>query len=120
MAEAIARHTAADVIEASSAGLMAMGFIAKPTMDVLTERHYPTDGLKSKGLTREALASADLVINMSGRAVDAVVPGEVPVEDWDVGDPYGADPAIYRRICEEIEERVKELAERLRKGGGGS
>jgi protein-tyrosine-phosphatase len=37
------------------------------------------------------------------------------VEDWDVEDPYGEDLATYRRICEDIEGRVEELAERLRR-----
>jgi protein-tyrosine-phosphatase len=37
------------------------------------------------------------------------------VEDWDVEDPYGEDLATYRRICEDIEARVEELAERLRR-----
>jgi protein-tyrosine-phosphatase len=36
------------------------------------------------------------------------------VEDWDVGDPYGLDLAVYRAICDQIEARIEELARRLR------
>jgi protein-tyrosine-phosphatase len=36
------------------------------------------------------------------------------VEDWDVGDPFGSDLAVYRRIRDEIERRVGDLIERLR------
>ncbi|MGH9792309.1 MAG: hypothetical protein ACRD5W_13960, partial [Candidatus Acidiferrales bacterium] len=37
------------------------------------------------------------------------------VMDWDVDDPYGEDMATYRRICEQIEEQIVELAEELRR-----
>jgi len=39
-----------DLIEASSAGLMALGTIASPTTAVLTERKVPASGLASKPL----------------------------------------------------------------------
>jgi protein-tyrosine-phosphatase len=114
MAEAIARHTAADVIEASSAGLMALGFVARHTVSVLEEFGYPAEGLRSKMFTRDAVDGADLVINMSGRRVAHLANGSARVEDWDVGDPFGEDPEVYRKICKEIEGRVEGLAARLR------
>ena len=118
MAEAIARHTAADVIEASSAGLIALGFVARPTIRVLADFGYSADGLHSKMLTPDAVQDADLVVNMSGRSVMQLAEGKAEVEDWEVGDPFGEDPEVYRRICEEIERRVKELAERFRSNNG--
>ena len=114
MAEAIARRDAADVMEPSSAGLAPLGFVAGPTMDVLRERGYAVEELRSKGMRREMFEEADLVINMSGRPREGVFTGYGKVQDWDVEDPYGADLEIYRRICEDIEERVRELAERMR------
>ncbi len=117
MAEAIARRDAADAIEASSAGLAALGFVAEPTIEVLRERGYAVEELRSKGLRREMFEEADLVINMSGRPREGVFTGYGKVQDWDVEDPYGADPEIYRRICEDIEARIGELAERIRKQG---
>src|SRR5579863_1106140 len=68
MAEAIATHTASDVIEASSAGLVPFGMIPSTTLDVLRERGIPFDGLSSKPLLSEDLSAADLVINMTGRS----------------------------------------------------
>ena len=35
-------------------------------------------------------------------------------EDWDVEDPYGEDMETYRRICDDIEARVADLAARIR------
>lgn len=115
MAEAIARHTAADVIEASSAGLVPFGQIPRTTTEVLGERGISADGQSSKGLRPEDLTAADLVINMTGRSGGSIFKGGLPrSEDWDVGDPFGSDLAVYREICDQIETRVEALARRLR------
>jgi len=114
MAEAIALRDAADVIEATSAGLAPLGFVAETTKRTLKENGYAGDELKSKPIMREAWDVADLVINMSGRPKGRVFPDFGKVEDWDVEDPYGEDAEVYQRIFEEIRSRVSALAERLR------
>jgi len=53
MAEAIARHLAADVIEASSAGLTAFANIPTPTVAVLAERGFSAKGQSSTPLSLE-------------------------------------------------------------------
>jgi arsenate reductase len=114
MAEAIARHRYPDLIEASSAGLMALGTIASSTTAVLTERKVPAAGLASKPLTEQSRRAADLIINMSGRPGGWMSHDGGPrVEDWEVGDPYGSDLGVYRKICDDIERRLKDLALRL-------
>src|SRR5580700_6398118 len=115
MAEAIARHRAADVIDASSAGLVPFGEIPGTTLSVLRERGIPIDGQSSKPLRSEDMSAADIVINMTGRSGATIFTAPVtPVEDWDVGDPYGYDLAVYRQIRDQIEARVEDLARRLR------
>jgi arsenate reductase (thioredoxin) len=115
MAEAIARHSALDVIEASSAGLVPFGEIPVTTRIVLDEHGISTDGQTSKPLREEDLSAADLVINMTGQSGSAVFSEPAPrFEDWDVGDPYGQNLEIYRAIRDEIETRVEDLARRLR------
>ena len=114
MAEAIARHHAADIIEPSSAGLYPLGRVAELTEQTLLANGYPVKDISSKPLTREALEDADLVINLAGVPLDRFF-GTLPnLEVWDVEDPYGADSATYQRILEEIESRVLSLANRLR------
>ena len=114
MAEAIARHRYPDLIDASSAGLMALGVIASPTTAVLAERKVPAAGLASKPLTEQSRRAAELIINMSGRPGSWMSKDGGPrVEDWDVGDPYGSDLDVYREICDDIERRLKDLALRL-------
>lgn len=113
MAEALARHLAADVIEPSSAGLSPLGSIAAPARKVLLERGIHTDGQFSKGLREVDPDSAHLIVNMTGMPGNALFPGANLV-DWDVDDPFGEDLATYRRVCDDLEELVKKLAEDLR------
>ena len=117
MAEAMARHFAADVIEAQSAGISPLGRVAESTRRALLGRGIPADGLVSKGIASATLIAVDLIINMSGIPGASLFP-ESRVEDWEVEDPYGEDMETYARICEDIEARVLSLADRLREPSG--
>ena len=115
MGEAIAAKDAADVIESSSAGLYPMGMIPEMTQTILERNGYSANGLRSKGLREIVPGEVDLVINLSGYERAQPLEKFVQVENWEVSDPYGADEATYQRILEQIRERVKRLAQRLRK-----
>ncbi|MGH9724815.1 MAG: low molecular weight phosphatase family protein [Candidatus Acidiferrales bacterium] len=120
MAEAIARHTAAEVIAPSSAGVSPLGYVAAPTHKTLAERGFPSAGLFSKGLHDDSIFQPpDLIINMSGIPGESLFAGR-DCEDWPVEDPFGDDMETYRRICDDIEARVADLAARLRSRGSGS
>ena len=115
MAEAIAWHRASDVIEPSSAGLAPFGMIPATTLAVLQELGISAEGQSSKPLRSEDLAVADLVVNMTGSSgTEVFTEPAPPIEDWDVGDPFGSDLAVYRAIRDQIEARVEDLARRLR------
>jgi arsenate reductase (thioredoxin) len=113
MAEALARHYFPDLIEVESAGLRPLGFIDPTARATVEERGVSMDGQFSKGLHDHALGMPDLIVNMSG------VPGPTAfrghnVEDWPIADPFGEDMETHRRICDDIETRIKDLAARLR------
>ncbi len=116
MAEALARHHASDIIEPSSAGISPLGTIADQTRQVLIERGITMPGQHSKGAAEVDIASAELIVNLTGIHGPALFRESVgaPVEDWDVTDPYGDEIFVYRRVCDEIEARILELAARLR------
>src|SRR5712671_5602742 len=78
MAEAIAKHVAADVIEPSSAGLVAFGEITGLTHSVLGEHGISVEGQYSKSLRTEAMLGADLVVNMTGRSGAAIFTEPTP------------------------------------------
>jgi arsenate reductase len=114
MAEAIAKREGADVLEASSAGLYPLGEIPDETQETLSRNGYSAVGLSSKPITNKAWNEADLVINLSGRIRDIAFDDPAKVEDWDVEDPYGANPAFYQTILEHLQQRIRLLADRLR------
>jgi arsenate reductase (thioredoxin) len=114
MAEAIARYDAADVMEASSAGLYPLGYVAELTVQTLMKNGYSASGLTSDPITREKMDAADLIINMTGTTSEHVFGGRENVEDWLVEDPYGDDPETYQRVFEGIRRRVNQLALGLR------
>ena len=70
MAEAIARASAADVLEVRSAGLFPFGKVMDLTKQVLTARGVPCEGLTSKSVAETAPFRPDLIVNMSGWPVN--------------------------------------------------
>jgi protein-tyrosine-phosphatase len=119
MAEAIARYDAADVIEASSAGVSPLGFIPELTQKTLENNGYSADGLVSERVSLEACENADIIINMTGERRETAFErwgfsGHEKVEDWMVEDPYSADADTYQRVLEGIRRRVAQLAKGLR------
>lgn len=118
MAEAFARHSAADIIVAQSAGLYPLGEVPELTREVLHARGISTEGHTSKAVSTHHQAWADLIINMTGMPGEALFPAmKTKIEEWDVQDPFGHDVAIYEVTCDEIESRVGDLARRLRQTG---
>jgi len=114
MAEALAHHLAPDAIDAASAGVAPLGYIAPSTHAVLAEIGVSSAHQESKPLREADVAKASLLINMAGRPVEHLLHTRPPVEYWDVADPFGSDLASYRRTRDEIHRRVTELAKRLR------
>lgn len=114
MAEAIARRDASDVIEASSAGLTPLGYVVPMTKQTIANNGCPTDGLSSKPLLDSACQAAGIVINLSGRPRESAFRDAAKVEDWHVEDPYDGDAEMYQKTFEDIERRVRRLAEVLR------
>lgn len=121
MAESIARRDAADVMQASSAGLSPLGFVARQTSRTLEANGYPTEELRSKPISQGQWDSADVIVNMSGRSSQYAFaqfgsPGagvDPRIEDWPVADPYGSDEQFYKEVLEDIQERITGLAKRL-------
>lgn len=113
MAEALARHHASDLIDAESAGTSPLGVVSPEALAVLQEIGIRAEGHYSKSIS-DALQffAPEVVVNMSGRKLNQSF-AAAEILEWKVGDPYGSDIETYRRICEDIERRVKKLADEL-------
>jgi TonB family protein len=120
MAEAIARLDAPDAIDASSAGLMPIGFLPGPTELTLMKNGYWVEGLEPKRISPKIWEQADIVINMSGRPRESAFREYSKVEDWEMEDPFGENLETYQRVFEKIRVRVGELAQQCRRKIGAA
>lgn len=115
MAESIAWRVASDVMEVSSAGISPLGSVAEKTRETLEKHGYDSESLESKPIRREVWDAADIVINMTGTERRSAFLDSERVEDWPIPDPFGSSLSAYEGVFADIEGRVRELAEWLRK-----
>jgi arsenate reductase (thioredoxin) len=116
IAEAMARHIYPTLIEAESAGLAPLGIVARETMAALQERGIRAEGLYSKSISEvTAFFDPEIVVNISGHSVGDYFPQTKTLE-WEIKDPYGSNPEIYRGIIGDIEKLLNGLAEELQRG----
>jgi arsenate reductase len=110
MAEGFARAYGSDVLIAQSAGLAPALAVVPLTHQVMLEKNIDLGDLYPKEFELED--GIDLVINMSGHELP--LREGVAVEVWEVRDPIGESIEVFRRVRGEIEQRVRDLIERLR------
>src|ERR687896_174507 len=109
MAQALfERHGPADV-RAESAGAEPAGAVHPVVVEAMREVGIDLAGRRPKKLTLEMQLHADWAITLACGARCPYVPSVV--EDWDVADPAGRPLEEVRRIRDDIEQRVKDLAE---------
>jgi arsenate reductase (thioredoxin) len=111
MAEAFARAYGSDVLEAHSAGLAPALAVAPLTHAVMLEKNIDLGDFYPKEMSL-IQGKMDLVINMSGYELQ--LRDSAPVEEWDVADPIGEAENVFRKVRDEIEQRVLRLIETLR------
>jgi arsenate reductase len=90
--------------EARSAGSHPAAAVHREVAELLPE----LAGRTPRGLTREDVEWADLVVTMGCGDACPIVPGTAYV-DWALDDPAGKGVDEVRRIRDEIERRLDEL-----------
>ncbi|PDO10325.1 MAG: arsenate reductase (thioredoxin) [Candidatus Reconcilbacillus cellulovorans] len=118
MAEGFAKAYLGDRFDVYSAGIEAHGL--NPTaVRVMAEKGIDISGQTSDVIDPQLLAKADWVITLCGDAHDRcpAVPPHVRREHWGFDDPAKATGteeerlAVFRRVRDEIEERIRRFAE---------
>ena len=94
--------------EARSAGSQPADEIHEAVAEALEEIGVDVSGRKPKGLTREDVEWADLVVTMGCGDACPVLPGKQYV-DWNLADPAGLCLEEVRELRADIERRVAEL-----------
>lgn len=109
MAEALARHYYGSELQAISAGLSPLGWVAPETLAVLTELSIPTNDLSSKGLWEIDLANCRAVVNLTEQElVHRLPPGFAGrLFHRQIIDPFGFSLETYRRTRDAIIELIK-------------
>jgi len=117
IAEGFAREMGSDVVEVWSAGLHPTGVVSEDAILMMEEHGVDISHQRSNGLDEVPLNEMDMVVSMTGIPAVELFPAEFPgrLIDWDVDDPIGRPLSVFRRIGGEIEEKVKDLLEDIRK-----
>jgi arsenate reductase len=111
-AKVLAEHHGQGRFDVRSAGSEPGADLNPAVVQVLSERGLSTDGERPTQLTYERVQEADVVITMGCGETCPVFPGKT-YEDWQLEDPKGKDLEAVRRIVGEIDERVRDLLDRL-------
>jgi arsenate reductase len=112
MAEGFANSHGNDVLVARSVGLAPVLRVVPETVAIMRERNIDVSKHVPMPYDPFEVDNYDVVVNMAGFKL----PGKAPREllEWNVKDPYGKAPAVYRKVRDDIEARVMGLILKFR------
>lgn len=116
MAEGFARALGADLLEPWSAGSKPSGKINPTAIQLMKEKGIDLTYQVSKGLNDLPKIQWDYVFTMGCGDACPFVPA-VCHEDWGIQDPKNLPLDQFRKIRDEIEEKIRELIDRVKKSG---
>lgn len=113
MAEGFFHHYARERglgVRAESAGTKPEGYVHPNAITVMAEKGIDISGHRSKGITPQQLLDYDYVITM-GCSDKNICPAGFrgDARDWRIEDPFDQALEIYRRVRDEIAQRVLAL-----------
>lgn len=112
MAEALFNKLAKGHAVAVSAGDRPASKVDPKAIEVLKEIGIDMTRQRPKSLTMKMVEEADVVVTMGcGADVCPVIPKTV--EEWKIDDPAGKSMRSFRKVRNEIRERVERLFETL-------
>ena len=115
MAAALLRRHAAGRVRVLSAGSAPAGEIHPGVLEALGEVGIDLAGARPERLDDAAVRAADVVVTMGCGDACPVYPGRRYL-DWEIPDPAGLSVERVRPIRDEIDRRVRALADELIEG----
>ena len=112
MAAALLNRHAAGRVDVRSAGSEPASDLNPRVVEAMREVGIDIAHEKPKLLTDHFVRTADVVITMGCGDACPIYPGK-RYEDWGLEDPAGKDLDTVRRIRDEIDRRVRALADEL-------
>ena len=112
MSQALFERVAAGRHTASSAGTTPADRVHPEVVDVMREVGIDLNDRQPQLLTLELAEPADVVVTMGCGDACPFIPGKQYI-DWNLPDPKGRPIADVRRLRDDIERRVVQLAHEL-------
>lgn len=113
MAEALGKLFAGEVFESYSAGTETKPQINQDAVRIIKNLYNIDMNETQHSKLLEDIPKVDIVIKMGCNVVCPFLPGK-HIEDWGLEDPTGKSDEEFVKIAKAIEEKVKNLAERIK------
>lgn len=111
MAEGFAKKYGKNLLEIYSAGTHPASGVNPIAIEVMKEKEIDISGQFPK-LLDQIPARIDYLISMGCGVVCPFIPN-AHQEDWGIEDPVGLPIDVFRQIRDQIEEKVKELIQKI-------
>lgn len=112
MAEALGKKFAADAFDSYSAGTETKPEINQDAVRIIKEKYNIDMNETQKSKLLSDIPKVDIVIKMGCNVICPFVEAN-HIEDWGLEDPTGKSDEEFIKIAETIEEKVKDLRERI-------
>ena len=112
MAEALGKELAGDVLECYSAGTETKPQINPDAVRLMKEKHGIDMEKTQYSKLLGDIPEVDIVITMGCNVQCPFLPCEMR-EDWGLDDPSGKEDAEFLLVMDQIEEKVKDLRQRV-------
>ncbi|WP_234124256.1 arsenate reductase ArsC [Clostridium hydrogenum] len=113
MAEALSKLFASDVFEAYSAGTELRDTINQDAVRIIKALYKVDMNKEHKSKLLKDIPKVDIVVKMGCNVVCPFLPAK-HTEDWGLDDPTGKSDEEFIKTAKAIEEKVKNLAERIK------
>ena len=113
MAEALGKLLAKDVFESYSAGTETKPTINQDAVRMIKDLYDVDMNKEHKSKLLDDIPKVDIVIKMGCNVVCPYLPAKY-IEDWGLEDPTGKSDEEFFKVAKTIEEKVKDLAVRIK------
>ena len=114
VAEALGKHFAGDIFESYSAGTETKPQINQDAVRLM-KKLYGIDMERTQySKLLSGIPPVDIVVTMGCNVACPQLPGKHR-EDWGLDDPTGKSDEAHVALIDEIETKIKELSERIRR-----
>ena len=115
MAEALGRHLASDVFESYSAGTETKPQINQDAVRLMKEVYGINMEENQHSKLLEEIPPLDVVITMGCNVECPFLPCRHR-EDWGLEDPSGKSDEEFKKVMDQIDANIRNLADRIRSG----